>query len=60
MILYIHYNMLASDILVTLKEISVHFIPLIVSSKIPASKIRRKERERERELDAGKRSIGVG
>jgi len=32
--------MLASDILVTLKEISVHFIPLIVSSKIPASKIR--------------------
>ncbi|MCB5899121.1 hypothetical protein LI958_21385 [Bacillus cereus] len=40
MILYIHYNMLASDILVTLKEISVHFIPLIVSSKIRASKFR--------------------
>ncbi|WP_206670193.1 MULTISPECIES: hypothetical protein [Bacillus cereus group] len=38
MILYIHYNMLASDILVTLKEISIHFIRLIVNSKIPASK----------------------
>ncbi len=44
--------MLASDILVTLKEISVHFIPLIVSSKIHASKFR--------SLDAGKRPSGVG
>lgn len=40
MILYIYYNMLVSDILVMLKEISVYFILLIVSSKICVLKFR--------------------